>query len=611
MDRWLHKSDSKKYNDLDQIQTITSQEDPDGDGNRQEMNTKNKNTSSASSSYDSDSEQSSTQRPTRKVLKRTRKDTFTSSKLRKYKFCTNWLELPEMKTWLSKSKSSADPNGHEMAFCKVCKCDILAHKSILKKHAFSEKHKTNLKQVSNNTKLTDIFKNNSLETNIRNAEIKLCGLLTTNNLPFLLMDILSPLLTNIFPDSQIARHLSIKRTKATVVVYECGNIFLNNLYKKLQEPGCFFSLILDETTDISAIKQCAYSVIYFDEEKYRIVNRFFDITEMEGSTADDIFTSLILTLQSKNIPFSNLVGFASDTPNVMVGQYHSVFSLMKDENPNIVCVKCSCHMVHLAASKACLKLPRSVEDLLRNLGSHFNRSSARHQKFKEFQIFFRTEIHKILSPAVTRWLSLKACVDRVLEQYEPLKAYLRETVFEDPSITTENMLTTMDNEFTKLYLEFMSYSLDLLTSFNLLFQSEKPLLHKVKPETEKLLKTLCSNYMEISSFKKQNIFTMNHRNSRNFVPLNNIYLGIQASQSLETMKQNPDVKEKDLEKCLTTILEFYIELVSNIKERFRFDDLIYDILTAQSFSTKSLKHVLDRFPFLTHLCPTGRKRPSP
>ncbi|XP_074033719.1 uncharacterized protein isoform X4 [Leptinotarsa decemlineata] len=38
MDRWLHKSDSKKYNDLDQIQTITSQEDPDGDGNRQEMN---------------------------------------------------------------------------------------------------------------------------------------------------------------------------------------------------------------------------------------------------------------------------------------------------------------------------------------------------------------------------------------------------------------------------------------------------------------------------------------------------------------------------------------------------------------------------------------------
>nr|XP_023029624.1 uncharacterized protein LOC111517647 [Leptinotarsa decemlineata] len=509
-----------------------------------------------------------------------------------------------MKTWLSKSKSSADPNGHEMAFCKVCKCDILAHKSILKKHAFSEKHKTNLKQVSNNTKLTDIFKNNSLETNIRNAEIKLCGLLTTNNLPFLLMDILSPLLTNIFPDSQIARHLSIKRTKATAVVYECGNIFLNNLYKKLQEPGCFFSLILDETTDISAKKQCAYSVIYFDEEKYRIVNRFFDITEMEGSTADDIFTSLILTLQSKNIPFSNLVGFASDTPNVMVGQYHSVFSLIKDVNPNIVCVKCSCHMVHLAASKACLKLPRSVEDLLRNLGSHFNRSSARQQKFKEFQIFFRTEIHKILSPAVTRWLSLKACVDRVLEQYEPLKAYLRETVFEDPSITTENMLTTMDNEFTKLYLEFMSYSLDLLTSFNLLFQSEKPLLHKVKPETEKLLKTLCSNYMEISSFKKQNIFTMNHRNSRNFVPLNNIYLGIQASQSLETMKQNPDVKEKDLEKCLTTILEFYIELVSNIKERFRFDDLIYDILTvveplnAQSFSTKSLKHVLDRFPFL-------------
>lgn len=72
----------------------------------------------------------------------------------------------------------------------------------------------------------------------------------------------------------------------------------------------------------------------------------------------------------------------------------------------------------------------------------------------------------------------------VLEEYEPLKAYLTESVFEDPSVTTKNMLETMRNPFTKVYLEFMSYTLGLMTEFNLLFQSEKPLLYKVKPETE-------------------------------------------------------------------------------------------------------------------------------
>lgn len=55
-------------------------------------------------------------------------------------------------------------------------------------------------------------------------------------------------------------------------------------------------------------------------------------------------------------------------------------------------------------------------------------------------------------------------------------------VFEEPSRTTEDKLNTMKNKFTKVYLNFMSYTLHLLNSFNTLFQTEAPLLHRVKPE---------------------------------------------------------------------------------------------------------------------------------
>lgn len=58
----------------------------------------------------------------------------------------------------------------------------------------------------------------------------------------------------------------------------------------------------------------------------------------------------------------------------------------------------------------------------------------------------------------------------MIEQYESLNAYLREAVFDDSSVTTENMLETMVNPFTKIYLEFMSYALGLMTKFNILFQ---------------------------------------------------------------------------------------------------------------------------------------------
>lgn len=76
---------------------------------------------------------------------------------------------------------------------------------------------------------------------------------------------------------------------------------------------------------------------------------------------------------------------------------------------------------------------------------------------KEFQEYFCVDIHKILNPSITRWLSLKSCVDRVLEQYPALEAYLRSVVLEDPSQTTEQMLATMKNKFTLVYLEFMAY----------------------------------------------------------------------------------------------------------------------------------------------------------
>lgn len=298
----------------------------------------------------------------------------------------------------------------------------------------------------------------------------------------------------------------------------------------IKVPGCFFLLILDETTDTSTKKQCAITVIFYHEEKHNVTTQLLDMKELAAGDATALFNCLKDCLTSENIPLSNFVGFSSDTTSKMVDQHHSVFSLLKAEIPDIVCVRCLYHLIHLAASKACLKLPRSVEDLLRNISSHFSRSCVRQETLKKFQEFHSTKLHKILSPSTTRWLSLQACIDRVLEQYVPLKKYLQEAVFSDPSKTTEDMLQTMENKFTRLYLEFMSYVLGLLNDFNTMFQQETSLLHKIKPETMQLLKTLSSNYMKTTAVKAGNILTVEHTDSSSFLPIEKIYIGIQASE---------------------------------------------------------------------------------
>ncbi|KAG5886014.1 hypothetical protein JTB14_018431 [Gonioctena quinquepunctata] len=215
-------------------------------------------------------------------------------------FVLSWINNPKFKDWLEKSSKPAS-RGTAFAFCKVCNLDVVAHKTVLIKHSNSEKHKLNWQKVSTSTKITELFTEKSEEIAVRNAEIKLSALLATNQLPFLLMDTLSPLLRIIFPNSKIAQKLNLKRTKATAIVCNClGNNFLIDLHYNLKEAGFFFSLIMDETTDIPIKKQCAFSIILYDNSVNRIETNFFDLVEANGSTAVDLFDILKNSLTQEN-----------------------------------------------------------------------------------------------------------------------------------------------------------------------------------------------------------------------------------------------------------------------------------------------------------------------
>ena len=98
----------------------------------------------------------------------------------------------------------------------------------------------------------------------------------------------------------------------------------------------------------------------------------------------------------------NIIGYSSDTTNVMFGSQNSVSQLLKSDVRHVHVVKCSCHLIHLASFYAALKLPKSLEDLCRDVYAHFSRSSKRQDASKEFQEFFEVEPHKLLSPGQTR-----------------------------------------------------------------------------------------------------------------------------------------------------------------------------------------------------------------
>ncbi|XP_065370891.1 uncharacterized protein LOC135963040 [Calliphora vicina] len=509
-----------------------------------------------------------------------------------FRFQSDWLHKTEFKGWLVRIKDGEN----DAAFCKLCNKRLMCHKPVLSRHLNTNFHKAAAAAIKSTPNITiALNSSNSNKEAVKRAELKIVGLLATNNLAFRLVDDLVPILKSSFQDSDILKQVSLHRTKATALMKNVlGPDFSQELYTKLKNT--VFSIIIDETTDISTTKQIAFTVIFYNDDTSSIQYSFFDFKECESSTAKDIFNLLKSTITEKGIPFQNLVGFASDTPNVMFGQYNSVAKFLKNEKPDIAVIKCSCHLIHLVASKACLKLPTYLEDLLRNLGSYFNRSYIRQKKLEEFQEYFQTGVHKILSPAITRWLSIHCCVKRVLEQFEPLRSFLRLEVFEDPSKVTETMLHSLDDPKTKIYFEFLSYALGILVSFNVLFQSEKPILYKMKNEVINILQTYYSNYIKMDVLKSKCIWQINESDENLFSSLNDIYIGVAAYESLSQISTT----EKTI--ILQNCREFYIEAIHQIKSRFDFSDPIYSIVdivnpkNAQNFEPKSLTLFTKRFP---------------
>ena len=305
----------------------------------------------------------------------------------------------------------------------------------------------------------------------------------------------------------------------------------------------------------------------------------------------------------------NIIGYSSDTTNVMFGERNSVSQLLMLEQKNAQTVKCSCHLIHLASSYAAKTLPKNLEELCRDIYAHFHRSSKRQDVYKQFQSFFDVEPHKLLGPAQTRWLSLQACINRILEQYEALKQYFILIVNEDPTYTIERIHKSLQNKFTLAYLEFLSYQLEWFNDFNLLFQCEKPVLHCLKPQVEMLLRSIASDFMKRDYVKATNP-KISPRCEEFHVPLENVYLGMAATATLREIAGG--AKEEDVSAFRSHCRNFLVESIDQIQKRFDLDAEIHDIVqctlpqNAASTIPPSLEGICQKLPYSREILNTEK-----
>lgn len=298
---------------------------------------------------------------------------------------------------------------NEKAYCKICNVHVSGSFFHLRRHEMSSSHKSKLKAAKNNKKIEKLMvssQGTSLAKNIQRAELKWCALLCQKNIPIQIIDDLIPAMADIYSDSMIAKSCKLKRCKATkIIVNTLGPSEEQNVISSIKLENCYFSLIVDETTDVGTKKALVLIARLWNESNFEVEDHFLSLIELKECTGAGIYESIHTFMEKHSIPKRNIIGLAADNCNVMMGDKIGVKAQIKRDCPNIFILGCSCHSLHLCASHASEKLPNSVESFLRDVHNYFSKSSQRVEELNEFQDFCSTKNHKILYFSTTRWLS--------------------------------------------------------------------------------------------------------------------------------------------------------------------------------------------------------------
>ena len=207
------------------------------------------------------------------------------------------------------------------AFCKLCKIELNTYKNDLKKHAATNKHAQKLKEIATLSHVTVVQLEKAFKPKISElqmvAEIRAAAFVTKHT-ALMSADYLMLLMPSIFPDSKIAAHLSMHRTKCTGLINLIGPCLLQELLNDVGES--FYSLIIDESTDISQEKLLAVCIRYFSKSNCKIISSFLEFVILKGEcTLDGIGNGIVKMLQKYKLSLKKLIGIGVDGCSTIVG----------------------------------------------------------------------------------------------------------------------------------------------------------------------------------------------------------------------------------------------------------------------------------------------------
>lgn len=400
---------------------------------------------------------------------------------------------------------------------------------------------------------------------VKFAELQLAAFLAEHT-SIITVDHLTELLKKIEPDSDVFSKMKLHRTKCAALIKNIlGPCMLEDLMNDMKESP--YSLIIDESTDISTEKVLCIMVRYFSFKKKKLLTTFYRIVKIVDATATGIHSALKLQLEADGLSLKNLVGIGVDGANVMVGVNHSVSSLLKEEVPDIVIIKCICHSLHLCAENAAETLPRQLEYLVREAHNWFSNSPKRKDEYKKLYKVMngdeaKKDPKKIAGLSGTRWLARYSAINTILEQWEELKLLFELAKNNDKCLQAQYLYDIMVCPAYKLFMVFLHSNLELLTNLNKLFQSSNVEIFKLLEDLFLLYKSILQKIVvpsQLQKVKDADLVTFKFQDY--LMHTSSIFFGYNFDQAAKSVPSN------EISNIRARCKDFLVKLCTEIQER--------------------------------------------
>ncbi|KAL4108237.1 hypothetical protein QTP88_018472 [Uroleucon formosanum] len=203
------------------------------------------------------------------------------------------------------------------------------------------------------------------------------------------------------------------------IIVAVGDVIVGKIVERIKKFK-FFSILVDETTDISTVEQMTVCIRYIDTSNWIIREDFVGFVEMNSTTGLAIKNSILDKLKDIGLSINNLRGQGYDGGANMSGKNNGAQDLIQNDQPLAFYTHCFSHSLNLCLSKAC-NVPsiKNMLGIVSCIATFFSVSAKRADQLKSVIEAF--EVSTTNNSELGKKMKLKKlCETRWVERHDAL-----------------------------------------------------------------------------------------------------------------------------------------------------------------------------------------------